>query len=528
MGADNQFYPATAPVPLLPIPLSFMDRIAYDQSINTLYVEKRTVGNPLFMSWRQRNTDAGNLVSVVEKDADQVAKLRTEGMRMAHGQDADLAVQVHALDIIKKAADYHASDIHLMMRGTHTEIQIVVKSSLRVLTRLSQDEGEALTRTIYQGLATVKDGSFEPLQFQNAQISGDAIPSTTRLSSIRIIRGPCYPVARGGAFMTLRLQYLAATENHSAIGELPALAFPRRPDGEFNLGKRGFTPQQVEKLKLLLRTPHGIVIVNGPTGSGKTDTLCEMLTQSARDKPYWRQLSVEDPVENPMEWMVQFPVNGTRDDADTGSAFAERIRVMLRMAPNIIFVGELRGPAVAIAALEAALTGHQVFTTLHTTDPFLFVERLELMDPARLKRAMFCDHKIVRGSIAQRLLPQLCPDCSLPLSAHPDLLEPRLVLALQSWGDIRAVRVRGTGCATCRHDGTIRRFAVAEIVVTDTQLMRDFIEHGSEIARRNYRARQDTDPSLLEAAIAHVLTGIVDPNAVEEAIDLIAIKGEAA
>lgn len=504
------------------IPARFLERTAYDEETNTLYVDRGIKGNPLFLTWKKRNADAGNTVSVVEKDADQIAKLRTEGMRIANSQDADLKVRAHAIDIITTASNYHASDIHLMMRGTHSEIQIVVKSSLRVLCRLTQEEGEALARTICQ-LAIVKEPTFEPLQFQSAQITGDVIPSTTRLSSIRIIRGPCYPVATGGSFMSMRLQYLSSKSNFH-VGNLPTLLPPRQPEGTFELGQRGFSEKQIAKLKFLLRTPTGIVIVNGPTGSGKTDTLNQLLTQLAREKPHLRQVSVEDPVEHPMDWAVQLPVTGTKDDADTGNAFAERIRVMMRMAPSIIFVGELRGPTVAVAALEAALTGHQVFTTLHTTDPFLFVERFELMDSMRLKRGMFCDHKIVRASIAQRLLPQLCPDCSLPLSTNTHLLETRLVSALESWGDINEVRLKGPGCATCNHDGTTRRFAVAEIVVTDEKLMNDFIEHGSETARRNYRARENTDPSLLEAAIQHVLSGLVDPAAVEESIDVICVK----
>jgi hypothetical protein len=187
-------------------------------------------------------------------------------------------------------------------------------------------------------------------------------------------------------------------------------------------------------------------------------------------------------------------------------------------------LGELRGRDVAIAALEAAVTGHQVWTTLHVTDPFLFVERLEIMDNQRLARKVFCDHKIVRGVIAQRLLPQLCRHCSTPLSKAPNVLSSRLVKTLQTWGNLDHVRIKGAGCDKCNYDGTTTRFAVAEVVVTDSALMKDFIDHGSETARDNYRARPDADPSMLEQAIHYALSGAIDPRAVEEEVDIVTPK----
>jgi len=260
----------------------------------------------------------------------------------------------------------------------------------------------------------------------------------------------------------------------------------------------------------------------GPTGSGKTTAMYEALKEIARVKPQRRLVTIEDPVEYPMEWAVQMAITGASNDAETGAAFGERIRVALRMAPHIILLGELRGPDVAVAALEAAVTGHQVWTTMHVTDAFLFVERMELMDRHRLERRVFCDHKIVRGVVAQRLLPKLCPHCSVPLPDAPNALSKRIIMALSTWSDdLSKVRVVGKGCAHCGNDGTLGRFAVAEIVVTTAALMRDFIEHGSEIARDNYRALTSSDPSMLESAIQHALAGAVDPRAVEDSVDLI-------
>ncbi len=505
-----------------PLPANIEDRIAVNSAEKQLFTDKSIAGDPLLLTWLARNQSAGIFWTVSKIDVDEVAKKRSSGMRIQSKGDEDMKVRLAAMEIIKTAADYGASDIHFMLRGDYTEIQIVVKGSLRVLSRSTQAEGEALTRAIYQGIAKTRDSSYNPLEYQNAQIPGDMFPPSTGLTSLRIVRGPCYPQATNGAFMTIRLQYGGMHSVKQA--NLPKLDLPRKPEGRHTLPDMGYTESQIAKLVTLMNVPSGVIIFTGPTGSGKTTSLFESLQEIARIKPHRRLVTVEDPVEMPMDWAVQMAVTDARNDAETGAAFSDRIRVALRMAPNIILVGEIRGPEVAIAALEASVTGHQVFTTLHIADPFLFPERLELMDRTRLERRLFCDHNIVRGVIAQRLLPKLCPHCSSVFNTASNQLQPRIVSALATWGELTQVRLQGHGCAQCNHDGTSGRFAVAEVVVTDAALMGDFIEHGSETARNNYRARPDADGSMLELAIAYVLDGKVDPRAVEDGVDLIVPK----
>lgn len=509
---------------LLPLPNGMADKLAINPAERNVYVDPSTIRTPLFLSWLDRNKSKGILLNVVKAEMDEIATMRTNGMRVNNEIDLDMVVRGQAIEMISQAARYNASDIHIMMRGTHTEIQIVVKGKLRVLARKSQDEGGALARAIFQGLAKTRDTSWNQLDFQNAQISGDVLPVEIGLTSVRIIRGPCYPQDSNGSFMTLRLQYNTTLAAKIAGANLRALEAPRKPAGELQLQHMGFTQKQIAKLKRLMDAPNGITIITGPTGCGKTTTIFESLQDLARSKPHRRQVTVEDPVEYPMEWAVQMAVTDTKNDIETGDAFGERIRTALRMAPHVILLGELRGPTVALAALEAAVTGHQVWTTLHVTDPFLFVDRLEIMDAVKLNRRVFCDQKIVRGVIAQRLLPTLCRHCSIPLCDQPDALAPRIVSTLKTWGDISAVRIKGSGCEHCNEDGTVGRSAVVEVVVSDAELMRDFIEHGSETARRNYRAREDADPSMLAAAIEKALAGLVDPVEIEECVDLIEAK----
>jgi type II secretory ATPase GspE/PulE/Tfp pilus assembly ATPase PilB-like protein len=467
---------------------------------------------------------------------DELAKLRNSGMQQAanDGED-DQRVKQAVVELIVRAAQYRASDIHLMVREGHSEIQIVVKGGLRVLKLDTEENGARFARAIYQGIAKVRDTSFNVFDFQNAQIPGNALPQEAGLTSVRIIRGPSYPQSQGGQFMTLRLQY-GTVRVDASKAKLPPLELPRKPEGYLRLREMGLTDAQVEKMLMLMDAPNGVVMFTGPTGSGKTTVMFECLKDIARTKPHRRLVTIEDPIEYPMEWGVQLAVTDARNEQETGAAFSERLRASLRMAPNIILVGELRGPDVAAAAIDAALTGHQVWTTVHVTDPFTFVDRLEMMDSVRLNRKVFCDPKTVRGVVGVRLLAELCPHCSVPIHDQERLEElpvanrtpqrlQRIVKALATWGDTSKVRVKGTGCDACGGDATIGRFSVAEVVVTDEELMKDLIEHGSTIARERYHKRLDADPSMIASSIGHVLNGKVDPRDAEEVVDLIKAKG---
>lgn len=501
--------------------------VAVDRDNGILYVDTNKRHDPLFLTWLSRTKARFGAQSPVihTADLDQIVDLRERGLRVDMGdEEVDMVVRTRAMKTLCEAALYRTSDMHIMLRGKDAEIQIVVNDELRTFARPSQHEAEQLVRAIYQGIATQREGSLMPLEFQNAQISGDVLPPETGLTSIRICRGPAYPENEGGAFMTLRFQYGSSTLNTASPAELRSLEVPRRPPGKFQLPDLGFTPRNLEKLRTLMDAPSGLTLFTGPTGSGKTTTIFEFLRELARIRPEQRQVTAEDPVEYPMKWAVQLSVPRANNEEDVGAGYKEIGRVVLRTAPKTIFLGEIRGPGVAEAALQAALTGHKVLSTLHVTDPFLFVDRLELMDQKRLKRLSFCDPDSVRGVVAQRLLPRLCPHCSVLLVNAKDSLHPRVLKALSTWGPLGSVRVKGLGCKECHYRGTKDRVAVVEVVLMDEQLASDFIKHGTAIAREKYRARADADPSMLHTAIRHALQGSVDPRAVEANVNLITPK----
>ncbi len=514
--------PANPKPALLPIPQKFQEHLVFDYEKNIAYIDRRHSGDAIFLTWVDRNGTSGNAISIKQATPDELAKLRASGLRIVADVDTDLKTRQEALDIILAGAKYGASDVHIMLKGDHTEVQFETRNGLVSYKNYTQTEGEGFIRAIYQGIAKLRDSSFKDLEVQSAQIAGDDLPLHSGLTSVRIIRGPCYPQDKRGGFMTLRLQYSDSSIQISKL--LPPLKPPPAPPGEFRLGSMGYSSGQIEKISKVMDAPDGIIIYTGPTGSGKTTSLNEVLTQKARIKPHLRLVTAEDPVEYPMPWAVQLAITGAKGDKEIGAMYAEYVRTMLRMAPKTILLGELRGPEVAIAAIEASITGHQVLSTIHTTDPFLVIDRLEIMDPVRLNRKIFCDPKIIRAIVGQRLVASLCPKCSIPIANNLNALDQRIKTSLSSWGDIGKVRIKGAGCDHCGHSGSMRRIAIPEVILTNTQLMNDYIEFGSAIARRNYRKTEYADLSMIATAIKYVLAGYIDPIAVQEKVDLIEMK----
>ncbi|WP_255581907.1 GspE/PulE family protein [Cupriavidus sp. AU9028] len=487
-----------------------------------VYVDARHFGTPRLLTWEAKLRRCGAAPQMHKVSAQDLAVLRQQ-RAAGQLQDADLETLGLARRLIADSAALVASDIHILVREDHTEIQVRVKGDLRTVAAQSmrREEGERLIRAMYTGLATVKD-TYNPLDVQDAQIAGEALPGTG-LSSVRIVRGPAYPVESGGSFLVARLQY---REHHQE--EAPSIAIeaskrldlrrPKSPPGEFKLPAMGYTPHQVELVSQLLRRPMGVIIVTGPTGSGKTTTLFECTRHQARLFPEKRLITIENPTEYPMDWAVQLSTESER--------FPEMLRMTLRMDPDAVLLGEIRGVEEAIATLQAAATGHLVLTTLHVTDPFETFSRLVMLDHVRLAMGVICNHNQIIGLIAQRIVPLLCQECRLPLARAPGRVPDYMHRALQSWGDLTAVHVRGSGCHHCHGEGIVGQQAVAEVVVATEALMQDCIKDGVLAARRNHRARSGADKPMIAHALDLVLAGKLDPVDAERSVDAIPMKEE--
>ena len=237
----------------------------------------------------------------------------------------------------------------------------------------------------------------------------------------------------------------------------------------FNIDMLSMEDSVQNKIRRLLTLSNGIILVTGPTGSGKSTSLYSFLSEV--NAPERRIVTVEDPVENKLSGVMQIAVK-----SEIGLTFAAGLRSILRADPDIVMVGEIRDLETAEIAIRASLTGHLVFSTLHTNDSLGGISRLIDMgvEPFLLSAA-------VRAFLAQRLVRRLCPDCRRPTEmSQADKVKLGIPL------DIQGHPYEKVGCDKCRHTGFVGRLAIFEICVLTTELQ-DLIAHGagaSEIKRQ--------------------------------------------
>lgn len=257
------------------------------------------------------------------------------------------------------------------------------------------------------------------------------------------------------------------------------------------LAQLGMEPSTQQTIERLLRRPHGLLLVTGPTGAGKTTTLYACL--SRLNTPAVKLITTEDPVEYDVGGLVQVGVNPkiTLD-------FATCLRAILRHDPDVIMVGEIRDRETAQVAIQAALTGHLVFSTLHTNDAPGAVTRLLDMglEP-------FLISSTLTGILAQRLVRSLCPACRQPYEATPGDLAALQVTA----ADLTAPLMRAVGCEACEGIGFRGRSGVFELLVM-TETLSPLILERVSVNDLRAKARADGMRSLREDGIAKVLAGV--------------------
>ena len=260
-----------------------------------------------------------------------------------------------------------------------------------------------------------------------------------------------------------------------------------------DLDALGFTPHDAGRWELLVRRPHGIVLVTGPTGSGKTTTLYSTLKRVATEAV--NVSTVEDPIE-----MIEPTFNQTQVQTALDFGFTEGLRALMRQDPDIIMVGEIRDLATAEMAVQAALTGHLVFSTLHTNDAPSAVTRLmELGVPSYLVNATLL------GVLAQRLVRTMCPACRQP---DPDAQPDAMADVIKPWklnGPYKPFRP--VGCVDCRMTGYRGRMGIYELL-TVTEGFKDLVNREPSIAALRRQAVADGMRPLRLAGALRVAEGL--------------------
>lgn len=262
---------------------------------------------------------------------------------------------------------------------------------------------------------------------------------------------------------------------------------------KLELTELGFRGNLLKKFNSLLRRPHGVILVTGPTGSGKTTTLYAALEQL--NSPECKILTVEDPVEYQLKGINQIQVQ-----SQINLTFAKVLRSILRQDPDIIMIGEMRDTETARIAIQSALTGHKVFSTLHTNDAPSSITRLLDMniEPYLLTST-------IDGVLAQRLVRKLCRHCRQPLTlAYREAQS--LGLKLPSHQDQVSI-YQGQGCKECDHTGYKGRTTVLELLEL-TDAVKSAITQGSDADQIRAAAKTSGFKSMQEDGMEKVLQGL--------------------
>jgi type II secretory ATPase GspE/PulE/Tfp pilus assembly ATPase PilB-like protein len=457
--------------------------------------------NPYVLSYRARLERMRKPYRTVSVALDMIARAYREHRADGIEPLEHTAMQTVAKELIAQACRERASDIHIRVHRHSTEILFRVHNELVRVREQTREHGERLLATLYAAMASVADNTYKPTERQDAAI-GDRDKLPDQLFGVRIATAP----TSVGSVMVLRLLYNDAGDD----AELESL---------------GFTAEHAATLEFLKEQPIGMNIISGPTGSGKSTTLQRVLASAIRDTGgSIHVITVEDPVEYPIAGAVQTPVVNAAGEEARSAMFAAAISNAMRLDPDTIMIGEVRDGASAQSALRAAMTGHQVWTTVHANNAISIVDRLiDLGLPLR----MVTDESVITGLVSQRLVKLLCPHCKLRFAQVRDELDAALVARVNQIAGARLtdICVVGSGCAHCRQRGTIGRSVVAEVIRPDARFFA-YLRDGDKAGALGYWLGQLGGETVTDHAIRKVLGGLVDPRMAERVVGHLTSRGE--
>ena len=325
---------------------------------------------------------------------------------------------------------------------------------------------EKFVRVRYRVDGIMHEASKLPKNLQSAAISRIKIMSDMNIAVKRSPQDGRFRINMENSLVDLRVSAFPTIHGENIVMRIldPSSVL-------IGLEDLGFYPENLEQLKNLISKPYGIILVTGPTGSGKTTTLYSAL--STINSPDKNIITLEDPVEYQLQMIRQAQIN-----AKAGLTFASGLRSILRQDPDVIMVGEIRDIETAEISIQSALTGHLVFSTLHTNDAPGALTRLVDMgvEPFLVSSSAI-------GILAQRLVRTICPDCKEKITPNPKLLAE---LELPKSG---GTFYKGKGCKNCNNTGYKRRVGIYELLLIDEKI-RELIllKSSSDVIRKAAQA----------------------------------------
>jgi type IV pilus assembly protein PilB len=326
-----------------------------------------------------------------------------------------------------------------------------------------------------------------PKNLHQSIVSRIKVMSDLNIAEHRLPQDGRFKVKMMGREVDFRVSILP-----SSFGEKVAIRVLDKSQAKLDLRKLGFTEDVVTKLEKVAKSPHGMILICGPTGSGKTTTLYSILKYT--DSPDKNLVTVEDPVEFQLEGINQVTIR-----PDIGLTFAGALRSILRQDPNVIMVGEIRDFETIDIAIKSALTGHLVLSTLHTTTACGAIIRLMNMgiEPFLINSALIC-------VVAQRLLRKVCTSCKEEYTFSDEVIQS---LKLDAYGIKNPKFYRGKGCPRCFNMGYSGRIGIAEVLLLTVKIRELVLERAQEYVIKQL-ARKEGMKTLRQQGLDAALNGL--------------------
>lgn len=455
-----------------------------------LFVSKSHLNNPQVLSLIAEARISGIPdVTIEAVDINQVQACYTplHDFAVTRGRQDDARMRREVLSLVGDMAKRRASDIHINVTEQACSVRARIDGSMVAVAEWPPEFGHSFCAAAFT-MADAADVNYQPYEYQGARVSNRKdLQLPDGVISLRL---QFNPTTFGGRALIIRLLY---SSDGKTAGDLGAL---------------GFTPEQLEDFELLRSKPYGINIVAGPTGHGKSTTLQRNITAILQEHNYNIAVyTVEDPPEYPIRGAVQMPVVNANSAQSRSEEFTKAISASLRSNPDRIMIGEVRDSASAQLAFEASMTGHQVWTTLHSNDAMTIPFRLRDLKVEDFKLA---DPSLVTGLISQRLVRVICPQCALP-TKESDFGFGMLARLEGAEIPIESLRRHNPqGCAACGGQGYVGRTVVAEIIIPDTQFM-EYVMNNQKAEAERYWLSHLGGRSMVEHMLDRIIAGEVDP-----------------
>ncbi|MFC4236204.1 GspE/PulE family protein [Thalassospira xianhensis] len=405
-------------------------------------------------------------------------------------------MQRAVLQLIGETVKLGGSDIHVMIGRYEARVRVRLDGVMKPLRQLPAAMAEDLCAAAFN-MSQASDSSYQRGSYQFGRLIN--LPETPLPEGVQSVRLQ-FNVTESGRYMVARILY------SSGVGV-----------DQGDVERLGYSRHHIRQLHKLRKLKTGMNIFSGATGSGKSTSLQRNLNAVYKDsKGTLNIITIEDPPEYVIDGAAQFPIIQANSQNKREEAFLEAMSAVVRSDPDIIMIGEIRDPASASLSFFAAMTGHQVWGSLHANDALSIIDRLRDNGVEDYK---LCDHKLMRGLIYQSLVRQLCPHCKIPLAqaVENDLIEEALYEDLiASVGEENAKHICVTneaGCPEC-DDGYSSRTVIAEIAMPDKKFM-EFIRDGNKNGAYDYWLNELDGLTCLEHGLQKVVQGVVSPEELE-------------